>query len=207
MSSQTTSDENQLYLSLTVGESVLSLIPQIAEAHSVEIDKELYEDRKVYVSQHGSLRADFVNKETGLVDWVFTNAQKAIGAVSGEQEYLEHPKSLFHPAIVEYQACLLNSKRELDFLLGMPLNVPDSTARLDNDRARRLMELLNNYAIGLGWSCNPNRMNTTAFFKLLYLGEVSEMPDEYKINANASYGAVVELSTTSGPAVYSLLVG
>lgn len=207
MSSQTTSNETQLYLPLTVGESVLSLIPQIAEMHHLEIDKELYEDRKVYVGQQGSLRADFVNKETGLVDWVFTNAQKAIGALSGEQEYLEHPKSLVHPAIVEYQAHLLNAKRELDFLIGTPLNVADDTARLDNDRARRLMELLNNYGIGLGWSCNPNRMNTTAFFKLLYLGEVKDMPDEYKINDNASYGAVVELSTTSGPAVYSLLVG
>ena len=207
MSTQTASNETQLYLPLTVGESVLSLIPQVVQLHNVQIDESLYEDRQVYVSQQGALRADFVNKQTGLIDWVFTDAKTARGAMSGEQEYLGHPKSLNYPKIVQYQSNFLTAIRELEFLKGMVYGTPDDTGRIGNDNARRLMELLNHYSIGLGWSCNPNKKNTTAFFKLLYLGEMENMPDEYKINHNAQYGAIVELSTTSGPAVYSLLVG
>lgn len=202
-----TSNESRLFLPLNVGESVLSLIPRIAIVHDVKLDPSLYEDSSVYLTDNGELRVDLVNLHTGLVDYAFTNGKTSVGLVKGETPYFPHPKSGQYPEIEKNLQVVINTKCELRFLNDMTVGTIDDTGNLSSERARHLAQLLNRYQLGDGWSCNPGRGNTTAFFKLLYLGDMKDMPDEFKINHNTPYGAVVELTTPTGPAVYCLAVG
>lgn len=143
----------------------------------------------------------------GLVDWVFSDPEQPDLPFIGESDNIPHPKANSYPEIKQYSSILINTQRELAFLDDVPLNDPYPTERVGYDKSRLLMELLNTYAIGNGWSCNPVRGNTTVNFEVLYRGGVEGIPDEYKLNTAVSHIVVVKLMSRSGPVVYSLAVG
>lgn len=201
-------NDRNLILSLKFGESVIGLISIANEEHNVAINPALYNEGFVYLGQDGKLRGDLINKETGFLEWIFKDGNMDDGDFnSGFTGVLEHPKRLNHEEIARYGSILINTERELRFLDDVVLNVPYDGGIVGNDASRRLMEIMNSYQIGDGWSCNPGNQNTTAGFTLLYKGGVENLPREYKINPNAAHVAIVELTTYSGRAVYSLTVG
>lgn len=140
-------------------------------------------------------------------DWIYDDPLDPEDNFGNETSVIQNPKEPVYPDIIKYQDKLINTAEELMFLDGVPLKTPISETLEDLNKARELMTLLNTYEIGMGWSCNLVEGNTTAGFTLLYFGSVKEMPEEYKINPNGSLVAILELTTYSGPAVYSLVVG
>lgn len=201
-------NDRSLVLSLKFGESVIDLIPIVNAEHDVSINPSSYNESKVYLGQDGKLRGDLINKETGFLEWIFKDGNiDDLDFDSGIVGSLTNPKKLKYEEITRHACILINTIRELRFLDDVKLNVPYDGGIVDNDAARRLMELLNVYQIGDGWTCNPGIRNTTAGFTLLYKGDVGSLPKEYKINPNAAHVAIVELTTYSGRAVYSLTVG
>lgn len=196
-----TTSQASLNIPLEIDEKIESVIYKINNIYQLNLVRSNYLDRTVSLDQTGTLRIDLINNKTGLVEWIVKNGNTGIE----ESKILFHPKSLKHPEIMKYQALLINNKKELDFLANSFGG--EETHLVQLEKARQLMELLNQYKIGLGWSCNPDRANTTADFKLLYLGDFQNLPEEYKINPNVSYVAVVELKSMGVPVVYSLSVG
>ena len=200
-------NDRSLVLSLKFGESVINLIPVANADHSVSIDPELYKDGTLYLGQSGKLRGDLINKETGFLEWIFKDGSDDEDYNTGIIGVMSNPMKLSYEEITRHACVLINTVQELKFLETVERNVPYNGGLVENDAARLLMELLNVYQIGDGWTCNPGIRNTTAGFTLLYIGGVETLPKEYKINPNAAYVAIVELTTYSGRAVYSLTVG
>lgn len=195
-------DQN-LVVALKQGDNVLDLIPVINETHGMNLDPALYEERVVYATQFHTLKGDLVNKTTGLVEWVITNVSKSYK----ETFTVKHPKQLVHENIPRYSSIFINTERELEFLSHVSVGIPYEGGFTGNNAARYLMELLNLYQIGTGWSCLPHRGNTTAGFTLLYFGIPETIPREFVIHPNAKFVAIVELETYTGKAVFSLTVG
>ncbi|WNV45816.1 hypothetical protein [Aeromonas phage AerS_266] len=203
-----TTSQASLKIPLEIDEKIESVVNKVNKIYQLNLVRSNYLDRTVSLDQTGRLRIDLINHKSGLVEWIVKDNQSLSGE-SGEMieeiKILVHPKSLQHPEIMKYQALLINSKKELDFLTNNYSGEQNNLVQLE--KARQLMELLNQYKIGLGWSCNPDRANTTADFKLLYIGEYENLPEQYKLNPNVAYVAIVELKSMGVPVVYSLSVG
>lgn len=201
--------ESSLYLSLNISDKAEHVIKQLNHRYPLHLDPDRFVNNQVFLDQTGNLRIDLINVQTNLTEWIVKHRQD-----DSEQPYLtpevkliRHPKLLDYPEIMQYQSVLINTKQELEFLLSVPLETNGQYSLTSLDKAHRLMELLNQYRIGPGWSCNPGGAYTTAYFKVLYVGPFDTMPDEYKLNPNVSFVAVVELTGEAGPVVYSLTVG
>lgn len=190
-----------LSLPLHYGENTVDLIPVFAALYNVEIDAADYEANYVGFDEDGKLLGKLINKGTGVVEWVVEHTEEPAFKV------FTHPKKLQHENITRYSSIFINTEQELDFLKGVSVGIPYDGGMVGNDAARILMQLMNNYQIGTGWSCNPGRGNTTAGFRLLHFGAPDTIPSEYIINPEVKLVAIVELETYAGRAVYSLSVG
>lgn len=203
-----TTSQASLKIPLEIDEPIQSVINKINKIYQLNLVRSKYLDRTVSLDQTGRLRIDLINGVSGLVEWIVKDSHSSSGEVGesiDEVKILVHPKALPHPEIMKYQTLLINSKKELEFLDNNYSNEQNNLVQLE--KARQLMELLNQYKIGLGWSCNPERANTTADFKLLYLGDYKNLPEQYKLNPNVTYVAIIELKSMGVPVVYSLSVG
>lgn len=197
--------DQTLVIALQQGDNVLDLIPIINEVHGLNLDPALFEERIVYVVQNNVLRGELVVRETGLVEWVVTDSAKA--HTPKESFTVRHPKQLVHENISRYSSIFINTVHELDFLKEVSVGIPYEGGFIGNNAARYLMELMNIYQISPGWSCLPNRGNTTAGFTLLHFGTPETIPREFIVHPTAKLVAIVELESYTGKAVYSLTVG
>lgn len=195
--------DQTLSLSLQLGESVIDLIPALNIAYDKFLNAGDYEPRYVGFGKSSELRGELVNKGTGAVEWVIehTNDNVYGGRLT------PNPKKLQHENITRYSSIFINTVKELDFLKQVSVGIPYDGGIMGNDAARLLMQLMNLYQIGTGWSCNPSKGNTTAGFTLLHLGAPETIPSEYIINTEVILVAIVEVTTYTGRAVFSLSVG
>lgn len=125
---------------------------------------------------------------------------------SDELEYKLHPKECRFPLINKHFTVQINTKVELEFLSNVEQNTPFDYKKFGLSIPRQLMTLLNQYNIGDGWSCNPQRGNSVAAFSLLYFGVGSLTPTQYQLNRKAPLVAIVEVDTFNGKEVLSIAV-
>ncbi|QDJ97109.1 hypothetical protein PQC07_gp164 [Aeromonas phage D3] len=200
--------QQNLYLSLKAGESVLSLIPALNKRYGLSLDPNKYHDDTVEHDELTRLSGGLVSKETGELDWIVIDSSDGSGKNTVlPMAQFKNPKKLLQTEISRYSCIQINTYKEIEFLEQVSVGVSNNIGFNGSDAPRLLMELMNRYGIGSGWSCNHGRGNTTAGFTLLHLGKPETIPSEYLANSNVDYVAVVELETYTGKAVYSLTVG
>ena len=178
-------------LSITKWSSFKATIPSLIESLGIEIKPEDYEDRLAFIDTDGSLKITGVNLSTGNVDWVIKN--KVITNSSEESIMLDNPKDFHFKEVIENVSALVNTEAELSFMKNLKLDVRDDSGQIGNSTARQLMQVLNNYRIGNGWTANPGAGCTTAYFVPRYYGPGADAPDIYNFNRDARLLVVVEL--------------
>lgn len=194
--------DKTLPLPLQMGELVNELVPVINIVHNKRLNADDYEHQYVGYGSDGKLRGELIRKGTGVVEWI---VEHVTGVTPGK--IFNNPKKLQHENILRYSSIFINTERELDFLKYISVGIPYDGGFPGNNASYLLMQLMNTYQIGTGWTCNPGKTNTTAGFTLLHFGPPETIPSEYIINTEVKLVAIVELTTYAGRAVFSLSVG
>lgn len=184
--------ESPLYISLSKWSTVKSSINSINEKYGLSLKGQDYEDRVAFRNEDGLLSLQFVIVSTGELAWVIidpdsNNADQVIN------ETIDHPKAFSYEHVTKNFGVLINSEKELDFLKDVRLDVRYDSGIVGADSSFKLMNLLNNYNIGDGWTSNPSQGCTTAYFVLRYYGSGANAPGAYNFNPEAKLLAVVEL--------------
>ena len=139
-------------------------------------------------------------------DWRAEQVPSEPLQLSDELEYKSHPKECKFDLINKHFTVQINTKVELEFLSNVEQNTPFDYKKFGLSIPKQLMTLLNQYNIGDGWSCNPQRGNSVAAFSLLYFGVGSLTPTQYQLNRKSPLVAIVEVDTFNGKEVLSLAV-
>ncbi len=192
-------------MSLSKWSTVSAVIPALNERYGLSLDPGAYEDRLAYINETGLLTLEGVNISTGKHDWVVVDAESAQATV-GVNEVLDHPKAFAFAAAIKNFSILLNSESELAFLRDAPVDVRYDSGMISDNKSFKLMNLLNNYNIGDGWTSNPSQGCTTAYFTLRYIGSGKDAPSVYNFNPEAKCLAVVELMMYGEYVLYALVV-
>lgn len=194
-----------LHMSLSKWSTVSAVIPALNERYGLDLDPAAYEDRLPYTGDQGLLTLEGINASSGERDWVVIDTESARGSV-GLNEVLTHPKAFIFPNVVKNFSVVLNSESELAFLRDAPIDVRYDSGLVGNDKTFKLMNLLNNYNIGDGWTSNPSQGCTTAYFTLRYIGSGKDAPRVYNFNPEAKCLAVLELMMYGEYVLYTLVV-
>ncbi len=194
-----------LQISLTKRSTVRSTLITANELYNLNATPDNYEDRIVYKDDEGSLCLDVVDILTGELCWVLRDRYKE-NADKLNKMLLANPKDFGDSEVVDNFSIIIGTEGELDFLKGLPLNVPSANDPL-NFVARTLADLLNVYGVGYGWSTRPNTGLTTAYFVLRYIGPGADAPEVYNFNRNTKCLAVVELMMHGEYKTFALVVG
>lgn len=190
------SDKSQLkapvHVSLTKWSTVRSAIKAISEAVGVELNPLDYEDRLAIRNDAGLLTLNLVSLSTGELDWVVIDRYSA-SSDSNQSDFITNPKAFAFDQVRKSFGVLINTESELEFLKDVRLDVRYDSGIVGSDKSLKLMNLLNAYNIGDGWTSNPSTGCSTAYFVLRYFGSGADAPDVYNFNPNARTLAVVEL--------------
>lgn len=194
-----------LQISLTKRSTVRSALVTANELYNLNAIPDDYEDRIIYKDVAGNLSLDVISIATGELCWILKD-RYSVSPLEGTINQLTHPKDFGYEEVVNNFSIIIGTEGELDFLKGLPLNVPNGNDPL-NLVARTLADLLNVYGIGDGWSTRPNTGLTTAYFVLRYIGPGADTPEVYNFNRNTKCLAVVELMTYGEMKTHALVVG
>lgn len=197
--------KSPLNISLTVWSTVRKTINSINEKYKFNLNLDEYEDRLAFVSDKGLLTLKLVKIGTGELDWVVVDESTSPG-VQFINAYIDHPKSFPYKEVVKNFGIVINDKSELDFLKDVKLDVKYNSGLVGSDKSFKLMNLLNNYLIGDGWTSNPSTGCTTAYFVLRYFGSGADAPGSYNFNRDAKCLAVVELMMYGEYQLHALVV-
>lgn len=190
------------HLALTKTSSVYSVTETANAIYHLNINENEFENRYAFYEE-GLLTLHFVSIETGELVWVF---QDRYSSIDSDIDSIENPKNFLFKKVTENFGILINSEKELSFLKDVKLDIRYDEPETGNDKAYRLMLLLNNYGFGDGWSCNSDANATTCRFILRYIGEGKNAPSVYNFNPDSSYLVVVELLVNNVYQTYALTV-
>ncbi|QYN79960.1 putative flagellar biosynthesis protein [Kosakonia phage Kc263] len=181
-----------VHVSLTKWSTVRSAIASISAAVGVELNPLDYEDRLAVRNDNGLLTMNLVSLSTGELDWVIID-RYSTNSDTDQSEFITNPKAFAFDQVTKSFGVLINTEAELAFLKDVRLDVRYDSGLVGADKSLKLMNLLNAYNIGDGWTSNPSNGCTTAYFVLRYFGSGANAPDVYNFNPNAKLVAVVEL--------------
>lgn len=194
-----------LHVSLTKWSTVKSAIPIINETYELTLDPADYEDKLAFRNEAGFLSLELVVISTGKLDWVIVDRESLLDTslVSG---VLSNPKEISFKQVIRNSGILINTEVELKFLEDCRLDVRYDASVVGKDKAVKLMNLLNDYGVGDGWTANPSQGCTTAYFVPRYYGSGKDAPDVYNFNRNASCLVVLELMMYGVYELHALVV-
>lgn len=181
-----------VHVSLTKWSTVRSAIATISAAVGVELNPLDYEDRLAVRNDNGLLTMNLVSLSTGELDWVIID-RYSTNSDTDQSEFITNPKAFAFDQVTKSFGVLINTEAELAFLKDVRLDVRYDSGLVGADKSLKLMNLLNAYNIGDGWTSNPSNGCTTAYFVLRYFGSGADAPDVYNFNPNAKLVVVVEL--------------
>jgi len=195
-----------LHLAMTLMDTVRSVAPEANKVYGLGIIVDEYEDRRAFRDTDGLFTLEVVRVDTGSLTWVFKDRFSA-GREDEETAFIENPKDFMFKDVVDNFAVTINTSRELEFLKSIKNDVRYNTALPGNDASYYLMQLLNNYNIGSGWTSNPIHGNATAYFIKRYFGPGKDAPEIYNFNPHAQLLVVVDLLVYGEYKTHALMVG
>lgn len=196
-----------MHLTLTLADTVRTVAPLANEVYKLGIVVDEYEDRRTYRdSKDGLFTLEVVNADTGSLTWVFKDRFSG-SRDNQEASILENPKAFMFPAVIENFAITVSNVAELMFLKDLKKDVRYNTAIPGNTASYHLMNTLNSYNVGSGWTCNPIHAPSTAYFIPRYFGPGNKAPEIYNFNPHAKLLVVVDLLVYGEYKTHALMVG
>lgn len=197
--------ESPLDIPLSKWSTVKAIVTSINDKYGLSLDPNRYEDRLAFTNSDGLLSLDIVDVNTGELAWAVIDSQSG-KVVSSINESVDHPKAFIFDEVIKNFGTVINSEKELEFLKDVRLDVRYDSGLVGSDKAYKLMNLLNNYTIGDGFTSNPSQGCTTAYFVLRYFGTGADAPGVYNFNTEAKCLAVVELMMYGESRLHALVV-
>lgn len=202
MKSQT---KTPVQVSLTCWSTVHSAIGLISEAVGKELNPMDYEDRLAIRNDGGLLTLNLVSVTTGELDWVVIDRYSG-NTDTNQSEFITNPKAFIFDEVIKSFGVLINTEAELEFLKDLRYDVRYDSGMVGADKAFKLMNLLNTYGVGDGWTSNPSQGCTTAYFILRYYGSGVDAPGVFNFNPNARLLVVLELMMYGEYQTHALVV-